>query len=103
MSVTDESTSSTTRQSSTTAGNFGITMRSRPYRPAFETIPDSTAETSAGDSRYVSGSHPCSGKNGDLIAKARQLAEDLGRRPATVDEARSLLGIAPREREAASA
>jgi uncharacterized protein (DUF849 family) len=33
--------------------------------------------------------------NGDLIAKARQMVEDVGRRPATVDEARGLLG-APR-------
>jgi uncharacterized protein (DUF849 family) len=31
--------------------------------------------------------------NGELIAKARQLAEDLGRRPATVAEAREMLGI----------
>jgi uncharacterized protein (DUF849 family) len=31
--------------------------------------------------------------NGELIAKARQLTEDLGRRPATVEEARRLLGI----------
>jgi len=31
--------------------------------------------------------------NGDLIAKARQLTEDCGRRPATVAEARALLGI----------
>ncbi|MDQ6835595.1 MAG: 3-keto-5-aminohexanoate cleavage protein [Actinomycetota bacterium] len=31
--------------------------------------------------------------NGDLIAKARQLTEDCGRRPATVQEARALLGI----------
>jgi uncharacterized protein (DUF849 family) len=31
--------------------------------------------------------------NGELIAKARQLAEDLGRRPATVSEAREMLGI----------
>ena len=31
--------------------------------------------------------------NGDLIAKARQMAEDVGRRPATVAEARELLGI----------
>jgi uncharacterized protein (DUF849 family) len=31
--------------------------------------------------------------NGELIAKARELAVDLGRRPATVDEARTLLGI----------
>ena len=31
--------------------------------------------------------------NGDLIAKARQLAEDCGRRPATVQEARRLLGV----------
>ena len=34
--------------------------------------------------------------NGDLIAKARQMTLDVGRRPATVDEARSLLGISPR-------
>jgi 3-keto-5-aminohexanoate cleavage enzyme len=33
--------------------------------------------------------------NGDLIAKARKMVEDVGRRPATVDEARGLLG-APR-------
>jgi uncharacterized protein (DUF849 family) len=32
--------------------------------------------------------------NGDLIARARRLVEDCGRRPATVDEARTLLGIA---------
>jgi 3-keto-5-aminohexanoate cleavage enzyme len=34
--------------------------------------------------------------NGDLIAKARQLAEDLGRRPATVQEARTMLNIPQR-------
>ena len=32
--------------------------------------------------------------NGELIAKARQMTEDLGRRPASVEEARRLLGIA---------
>ncbi|MFZ0091407.1 MAG: 3-keto-5-aminohexanoate cleavage protein, partial [Solirubrobacteraceae bacterium] len=31
--------------------------------------------------------------NGDLIANARRLTADCGRRPATVDEARALLGI----------
>jgi uncharacterized protein (DUF849 family) len=31
--------------------------------------------------------------NGELIAKARQMAEDAGRRPATVVEARKLLGV----------
>lgn len=31
--------------------------------------------------------------NGDLIAKARQMVSDCGRRPATVEEARGLLGI----------
>jgi 3-keto-5-aminohexanoate cleavage enzyme len=35
--------------------------------------------------------------NGDLIAKARQMAEDVGRRPATVAEARELMGLRPRE------
>ena len=31
--------------------------------------------------------------NGELIAQARQMTEDCGRRPASVDEARALLGI----------
>ncbi len=31
--------------------------------------------------------------NGDLIAKARQMTEDVGRRPATVAEARTMLNI----------
>ena len=31
--------------------------------------------------------------NGDLVAKARQMTEDIGRRPATVAEARELLGV----------
>jgi uncharacterized protein (DUF849 family) len=31
--------------------------------------------------------------NGELIAKARQMTEDAGRRPATVEEARELLGL----------
>ncbi len=35
--------------------------------------------------------------NGDLIAKARQMCEDAGRRPASVSEARELLGIKQRE------
>jgi 3-keto-5-aminohexanoate cleavage enzyme len=35
--------------------------------------------------------------NGDLIAKARQMAQDAGRRPATVAEARALLGIGARQ------
>jgi 3-keto-5-aminohexanoate cleavage enzyme len=39
--------------------------------------------------------------NGDLIAKARQMAEDAGRRPATVDEARKLMGIEARDAAAA--
>jgi uncharacterized protein (DUF849 family) len=32
--------------------------------------------------------------NGELVAKARQMTEDVGRRPATVQEARRLLNIA---------
>jgi 3-keto-5-aminohexanoate cleavage enzyme len=39
--------------------------------------------------------------NGDLIAKARQMAEDVGRRAATVAEAREMLGVPKRERAAA--
>jgi uncharacterized protein (DUF849 family) len=34
--------------------------------------------------------------NGELVAKARQMAEDIGRRPATVQEARALLGVPQR-------
>ncbi|HET8640159.1 MAG TPA: 3-keto-5-aminohexanoate cleavage protein [Solirubrobacterales bacterium] len=36
--------------------------------------------------------------NGELIAKARQMAEDAGRRAATVAEARELLGVPKRAR-----
>jgi 3-keto-5-aminohexanoate cleavage enzyme len=35
--------------------------------------------------------------NGELIAKARQIAEDMGRRAATVAEAREMLGVPRRE------
>jgi 3-keto-5-aminohexanoate cleavage enzyme len=35
--------------------------------------------------------------NGDLVARARRLAEDCGRRPATVQEAREALGIKAHE------
>ena len=41
--------------------------------------------------------------NGELIAKARQMAEDVGRRAATVAEARELLGVPRRERAGAGA
>jgi len=39
--------------------------------------------------------------NGELIAKAREMAEDAGRRAATVAEARELLGVPKHERSAA--
>jgi 3-keto-5-aminohexanoate cleavage enzyme len=39
--------------------------------------------------------------NGELVAKARQMAEDVGRRPAGVAEARELLGVPRRERSTA--
>jgi 3-keto-5-aminohexanoate cleavage enzyme len=39
--------------------------------------------------------------NGDLVAKARQMTLDVGRRPATVAEARALLGLAARPAGAA--
>ncbi len=35
--------------------------------------------------------------NGELIAKARQMTEDVGRRPATVQEARGLLNVPQRD------
>jgi 3-keto-5-aminohexanoate cleavage enzyme len=34
--------------------------------------------------------------NGELVAKARQMTEDAGRRAASVEEARRLLGVKPR-------
>jgi uncharacterized protein (DUF849 family) len=39
--------------------------------------------------------------NGELIAKARQMVQDVGRRPATVQEARAMLAIPQRERSVA--
>jgi uncharacterized protein (DUF849 family) len=36
------------------------------------------------------------GSNGELIAKARQMTEEVGRRPASVAEARDLLGVPKR-------
>jgi 3-keto-5-aminohexanoate cleavage enzyme len=38
--------------------------------------------------------------NGELIAKARAMTEDMGRRPATVEEARAMLGITQRQQVA---
>jgi uncharacterized protein (DUF849 family) len=40
--------------------------------------------------------------NGELIAQARRMAEEVGRRPATVAQARAMLGIKPRERVGAA-
>jgi 3-keto-5-aminohexanoate cleavage enzyme len=37
------------------------------------------------------------GSNGELIAQARRMTEEVGRRPATVEEARALLGVRQRE------
>jgi len=39
--------------------------------------------------------------NGELIAKARQMTEEIGRRPASVEEARAMLAIGQRERSPA--
>jgi 3-keto-5-aminohexanoate cleavage enzyme len=52
------------------------------------------------DNLYLPNGEMCR-SNGDLIAKARQMAEDIGRRAATVAEARELLGIPKRERSPA--
>ncbi|HKF81836.1 MAG TPA: 3-keto-5-aminohexanoate cleavage protein [Solirubrobacterales bacterium] len=51
------------------------------------------------DNLYLPNGEMCR-SNGDLIAKARQMAEDVGRRAATVAEARELLGVQKRERAA---
>jgi 3-keto-5-aminohexanoate cleavage enzyme len=49
------------------------------------------------DNLYLPDGHMAS-SNGELIAKARQMTEDVGRRPASVAEARELLAIGARER-----
>ncbi len=53
------------------------------------------------DNLYLPNGEMCK-SNGELIAKARQMAEDIGRRPATVAEARELLGITARSAAAAA-
>ncbi len=50
------------------------------------------------DNLYLPGGEMAK-SNGELIAKARQMAEDTGRRAATVAEARELLGVPKRVRE----
>ena len=52
------------------------------------------------DNLYLPNGEMCR-SNGDLIAKARQMAEDIGRRAASVSEARELLGVPKRERSPA--
>jgi 3-keto-5-aminohexanoate cleavage enzyme len=47
------------------------------------------------DNLYLPGGEMAK-SNGELIAKAREMAEDVGRRPATVAEARKLLGLKAR-------
>jgi uncharacterized protein (DUF849 family) len=47
------------------------------------------------DNLYLPNGEMCR-SNGDLIAKARQMAEDIGRRPASVAEAREFLGVPKR-------
>jgi 3-keto-5-aminohexanoate cleavage enzyme len=49
------------------------------------------------DNLYLPDGEMCR-SNGELIAKARQMAEDVGRRAATVAEARELLGVPRRAR-----
>ena len=48
------------------------------------------------DNLYLPDGHMAH-SNGELIAKARQMTEAIGRRAATVEEARSMLAIGARE------
>jgi len=50
------------------------------------------------DNLYLPNGEMCR-SNGDLIGKARQMAEDVGRKVASVAEARELLGVPPRVAE----
>ncbi len=48
------------------------------------------------DNFYLDGKGTVMAKsNGELVAKAVRMARDIGREPATVEEARALLGLAP--------
>ncbi len=58
------------RKSCTPTGKSEKQMRRNPNAAAFETRPERTAETSAGDSRYASGSQPWNGKSGALTMNA---------------------------------
>jgi 3-keto-5-aminohexanoate cleavage enzyme len=49
------------------------------------------------DNLYLPDGHMAS-SNGELIAKAREMTEEVGRRPASVAEAREMLAIGARER-----
>ena len=51
------------------------------------------------DNLYLPDGHMAR-SNGELIAKARQMTEDAGRRPASVAEARAMLNVPERERSA---
>jgi uncharacterized protein (DUF849 family) len=48
------------------------------------------------DNLYLPDGHMAS-SNGELIAKARQMTEDMGRRAASVEEARAMLAVGARE------
>jgi 3-keto-5-aminohexanoate cleavage enzyme len=52
------------------------------------------------DNLYLPNGEMCR-SNGDLIGKARQMAEDVGRKVASIPEARELLGVPKRERSPA--
>jgi 3-keto-5-aminohexanoate cleavage enzyme len=52
------------------------------------------------DNLYLPNGEMCK-SNGELVAKARQMAEDIGRRAASVAEARELLGVPKHERSPA--
>jgi uncharacterized protein (DUF849 family) len=54
------------------------------------------------DNLYLPGGEMAK-SNGELIAKARQMAEDVGRRPASVAEARELLGVPARSDDRSAA
>ena len=56
-----------------------IAIRSIPYVPAFAITPESTAVTSGGASRYVSGSQPWNGKSGALITNANMKPRKIQR------------------------
>ena len=83
------------------AGDRGLEGRSGSCSPPRSTL-GGNVRAGLEDNLYLPDGEMAR-SNGDLIAKARQMAEDVGRRAATVQEAREMLGVPVRRGDRATA